>query len=179
MKRALDGLEGIINVEMDLGKDAFTIFYDPSQLSVSAITARIRKLGYRPEEALKETLEGRVEGKPSRHIPEPVASALAEAIKSERLLFIDFYAAWCGPCKEIEAKVFPDPEVRKTMERYHFLKVDTDEYVEPSKRFQVFVLPTLLVLHSDGIEIYRHVGMIDPKTLVKELSQLTETSARE
>ncbi len=85
---------------------------------------------------------------------------------------MDFYAAWCGPCKVLEDEILVDPQVQKALERYTFLKVDTDQYVKPSVWFQVFVLPTLLVLDSKGAERYRLVGIIDAETLAQKLTLL-------
>ena len=157
---------------MDLGQDAFTITYTPSKVTVTMIVAKSRGLGYRPEEALKKEPEGTAKTKPSQAIPEPVASALAKARKAEQLLLIDFYADWCGSCKELEEKILTDPEVRRVLEGYRMLKVDTDKYVDLSERFEVLALPTLLVLDEKGRERYRHVGIIDAETLAQKLMLL-------
>ena len=68
------------------------------------------------------------------------------------------------------ANILTDPQVRQALKRYQLLKVDTDEYVKPSNRFEVVGLPTLLVLDVNGVEIYRHIGMIDAETLASKLA---------
>jgi thiol:disulfide interchange protein len=178
VKLVLEGLAGIIDVEMDLGKDAFTIIYDSSRIGSQKITDRIRRLGYRPEE-IRE-LDSVSPGKTvSRHdIPEPVATALTKARKAGRFLLIDFYAAWCSSCKVIEEIILTDLQVLRALERYRILKVDTDQDVKPAEHFQVFVLPTLLVIDPEGVEVFRHVGVIDGKTLAEELDRLTKTGGR-
>ena len=178
MKLVLEGLAGIIDVKMDLGKDAFTIIYDSSRIGSQKITDRIRRLGYRPEEIHKPDSVSPGKTVTVKDIPEPVATALTKARKAGRYLLIDFYAAWCSSCKEMEEIILTDLQVRRALERYRVLKVDTDQEVEPSEHFQVFVLPTLLVIDPEGVEVFRHVGVIDGKTLAEELDRLARTGGR-
>ena len=159
-------------MKTDLGRDAFTVTYDPEKVDVEAIVARIRMIGYRPERASPETPEKRVAAKLEK-IPEPVASALTTAREAGRLLLVDFYADWCGPCQVMETRVLTDAEVRKALEGFQTLKLDTDKYPEPSRGYRVVGLPTLLVLGPDGEELYRHEGPIEPAKLARELAAVS------
>ncbi len=91
---------------------------------------------------------------------------------TNRLTLIEFYAAWCGPCKVLESRILGDPRVREALEEFEFVKVDTDRHVEPSDYFKVVGLPTLVVLDSGGREIYRREGMIEADELARTLNQL-------
>ncbi len=156
---------------MDLGRDAFTVSYDPHRVDVETIMLRIRGLGFRPEKASEARLEPRA-ALPDRDAPEPVGDVLARARATGRLTLIDFHAEWCAPCKVLESSVLGDPRVVEALEEFEFLKVDTDRYVEPSDYFKVVGLPTLIVVDSGGKEIYRREGMIDADELVRALNQL-------
>ncbi len=157
---------------MDLGHDAFAVTYDPGRVDVEAIMLRIRGLGFRPEQAPDATSEPRVALSLHDVVPEPVHDALARARTTNRLTLIDFYAAWCGPCKVLESQVLGDARVREVLEEFELVKVDTDRHVEPSDYFNVFGLPTLVVLDSGGREIYRREGMIEADELARTLNQL-------
>ena len=157
---------------MDLGRDAFTITYDPARLDTEAIMLRIRGLGYKPEKTVEAASEQRVEPYDPDTVPAPVSDALARARTTNRLTLIEFYAAWCDPCKVLEGTVLVAPRVRDVLGKYEFVKVDTDQHVEPSDYFNVVGLPTMVVLDSEGRELYRREGMVDADELARTLSQL-------
>jgi thiol:disulfide interchange protein DsbD len=86
---------------------------------------------------------------------EPQAVALARS--SGRPLLIDFGAQWCVPCKELEAKVFAQPEVARLMsEQFTLLRVDCDrEDDDPAigqmrERYQAGGLPAVRVVSAQG-----------------------------
>ena len=157
---------------MDLGRDAFTISYDPVQVNPEAIMLRIRGLGYRPEKATEVVVEPLAAAYDPDSVPAPVSDALARARTANRLTFVDFYAAWCGPCKVLESTVLVDPRVSAVLEGYEFVKVDSDRHVEPADYFNVVGLPTIVVLDVEGREVYRREGMVDAAELAETLSQL-------
>ena len=98
---------------------------------------------------------------------------MAEARKATKLLFLDFYAEWCGPCKTLEAEVIPDPGVQQALEGFVFLRVDTDEHPAAGKHFDVVGMPTLMVLNAEGEELFRHVGLIEPRDLAEQLKEIS------
>ena len=112
------------------------------------------------------------EQKENTAVPEPIASSLAKARETGRLLFIDFYAEWCAACKTIESTIIPAPEVQRALESFIFLKVDIDEYPQCGERYDVDAMPTLLVLNGEGQELYRLVGLIEPQQLAEQLLDL-------
>ncbi len=179
MRAALDGLAGIATIEIDLDRDAFSVCYQVSELSVNEIIRTIAGLGFRPRLAGKDEVVTPSRPMPPAAVPDPLASALARAQETKRLIFIDFYAEWCAPCKVLEEIVFPAPEVQKALEEYVFMKVDTDESPEVGQYLNVVAMPTLLVLDAQGKEIHRSIGMIEVQDLVELLNELRESMSGE
>ncbi len=163
-------------MRIDLGRDAFTVTYDPVLVTVEAIMLRIRGLGFRPEQAADAANAPRVATYDPAAVPPPVGDALARARTANRLTLVEFYAAWCGPCKVLESTVLGDPRVRDVLGKYEFVKVDTDQHVEPSDHFNVVGLPTMIVLDSGGREVYRLEGMIEAEELARRLGQLAASN---
>ena len=64
---------------MDLGRDAFTITYDPLRVDVDVIMRRIRRLGYEPERTAEAADEPLTAAYDPDTIPAPVSDALARA----------------------------------------------------------------------------------------------------
>jgi thioredoxin 1 len=69
-----------------------------------------------------------------------------ELSSGDKPLFVDFWATWCGPCRIM------DPVVEKLAARYSnrvvFGKVNVDEEINISSRYQVFSIPTFMVFRG-------------------------------
>ncbi len=67
-------------------------------------------------------------------------------VKSERPILVDFWAVWCGPCRIM------DPVVERLAAKYNdrmlFGKVNVDEEMNISSRFEVFSIPTFMVFKN-------------------------------
>ena len=66
--------------------------------------------------------------------------------RSERPMFVDFWAAWCGPCRMMDQVV--ERLASKYSDRMLFGKVNVDEEMSISSRFQVFSIPTFMVFKN-------------------------------
>ena len=95
---------------------------------------------------------------------------LAKAKAEKKLVFLDAYASWCGPCKKLSNSTFPDPEVGAFFNQ-HFVnaKIDMEkgEGVELSEKFKVAAFPTLIFVDSNGVEVHRAMGYLSPEQLIE------------
>ena len=85
-----------------------------------------------------------------------------EVLKSEKLVLVDFYADWCGPCKMLSPIV---DQVAEENEDIKVVKVNVDDAQDLAMKYQVMSIPTLVVI-KEGKEINRSVGLIDKNQVV-------------
>ncbi|MET4480097.1 thioredoxin TrxC [Bradyrhizobium sp. F1.13.3] len=108
--------------------------------------------------------------------PTPVsARSFATHIQRNDIpVVVDFWAAWCGPCKAM-APVFEraagefEPELR-------FLKVDTEAEAELSARYNIQSIPTLMLFHR-GKVVAQRAGAVGAEALRHWLHQHAPSAA--
>ncbi|MBI2284496.1 MAG: thioredoxin family protein [Bacteroidetes bacterium] len=98
------------------------------------------------------------------------SKALAEAKKQHKLIFLDAYASWCGPCKLLKKKTFPDKSVGDFFNaNYINIAIDMEKGEGPllSEKFEVSAYPTLIIADADGNIVTYTRGYITPKQLIE------------
>lgn len=86
------------------------------------------------------------------------------AQKENKLLFIDFYTTWCGPCKKLDKWIFRNDTIgRKLGKDFVLLRYDAenDKAFNLSKKHHVNSYPTGIILNSDGYVVNRKYGFAD------------------
>ena len=80
-------------------------------------------------------------------------TALLNAKKSGKPVFVDFYADWCKNCIAMEKTTFQEPDVKKRFEGYEFVKIDATNTNDPEiqkllKLYDIKGLPAFLILKA-------------------------------
>ena len=69
-----------------------------------------------------------------------------EVINSDKPVFVDFWATWCGPCSIVAPIV---EELAKEYEdKVNFVKVDVDQNKELASKYNIFSIPTLAIFRN-------------------------------
>lgn len=116
-------------------------------------------------------------------IDQDFEKAIKLAKKSNKLLFIDFYTTWCGPCKQLDRLVFQNDSVQNVLgEDFILLKYDAekDTTFNLTKKYHVRGYPTAIVLNSEGFVLHIRNGFRgnDYKSLSTDVLTFTK-EARE
>ncbi len=96
-------------------------------------------------------------------------ASFARLIAKEQLpIVVDFWAAWCGPCKSF-APVFSDVAAQYR-ERARFVKINTEEAVATAQQWQIRSIPTLMVFHNGQMKAQLS-GALPPAQFQQWLAQ--------
>ncbi len=91
-----------------------------------------------------------------------------EVMSSDRLVVVDFWAQWCGPCKILSPIM---DNLSETFEgKVKIAKVNVDEQPELTTRFKIMSLPTILFF-KDGEIIEKIAGMRNEADLQKTIEK--------
>lgn len=89
--------------------------------------------------------------------------ALAKAAEEDKLIFMDAYTTWCGPCRWMSANTFTDKSVADFFNE-HFInvKMDMEKGEGPglARKYRVRGYPTLLFIDGDGNIAHQKLGAI-------------------
>ena len=95
--------------------------------------------------------------------------ALAEAKKQDKIIFVDAYAVWCGPCKRMSKNVFPHKEVGQFYNKnFVNLKLDMErgEGAKFRKKYPVSAFPTLFYIDYTGEIVMQVKGAQDVRGFI-------------
>ncbi len=95
---------------------------------------------------------------------------LATAKKENKMIFIDCFTTWCGPCKYMSKNIFTNDSVADIYnQNFINAKIDMEkgEGLEIAKKFKVQNYPTMLYLKSDGTELHRVCGSSEAQEFIQ------------
>lgn len=94
---------------------------------------------------------------------------LNEVLESELPVLVDFWAPWCGPCRQISQLI--DQLAHEYSGRVKVGKVDVDTNADIANEYGVLSLPTLLIFRG-GVVIERFVGIPMKAKLIQALEEV-------
>lgn len=106
--------------------------------------------------------------------------ALTKAKKANKPLFVDVYAVWCGPCKQMAATAFVDPEVTSYYNaNFISLKLDGEKNDGPGvmQKYGITAYPTLLYFNANGDLVGKVVGALQAKQLLAKGKDIVNPEA--
>jgi thiol-disulfide isomerase/thioredoxin len=108
--------------------------------------------------------------------PLTLAQALDKATVAKknapRIVFVDCYTTWCGPCKYMTDKIFPMEHVGDYFNsNFICLKIDIEkgEGIDIAEKYKVTVYPTFLILDPKGNEVNRVLGCDDADRFIQRV----------
>jgi thioredoxin 1 len=96
--------------------------------------------------------------------------ALQEAKKQKKMIFIDAYTSWCGPCRMLKQNTFTDKAVGDYFNK-NFINIALDmeqgDGIAFAEKYQIRAYPTLLIIDADQTSTSVSEGYINPSQLLE------------
>ncbi|MBQ3213862.1 MAG: thioredoxin [Clostridia bacterium] len=89
--------------------------------------------------------------------------------KNDKIVLVDFYATWCGPCKMLAPVL--EQVADEVKEKAVIGKLDIDESLDIAKEFNVMSVPTM-ILFKDGKEVDRIVGLRQKAQILEAINNI-------
>jgi thioredoxin 1 len=96
-------------------------------------------------------------------------SILDKAKKEKKMIFLDAYASWCGPCKMLQKKIFTQQAVGDYFNaNFINVKIDMEVGEGPalSQRYPLDAYPTLFIIDGNGKLVSKAVGALEANDLI-------------
>jgi len=156
-------------IEMRLEREEFIVTFDPAQATLKTLLATIKEAGYTAQVVNAKTTAAT---QTPTTLPPDFAllnDALQRAQVENKLLMLDFSAAWCAPCQRMEKTTFVDARVTALLQRCVLLRIDTDAQPALTQKLGVVGLPDIRLVTPEGKLARQLRGFLDAKALADEL----------
>jgi len=98
-------------------------------------------------------------------------AASKEAAQKGKIVLVDFYTTWCGPCKLLDKTTWTDAAVIQLLEQKTVaLRIDAEKEVALAQRYKIAAYPSVLLIKPDGTEIDRLVGYKEPTAFMADFN---------
>ena|SRR5690554_5192392 len=98
--------------------------------------------------------------------------AIQKAKKEDKLIFLDAYAVWCGPCKLMDRTTFKSEKVGAVFNKNFInIKIDMEkgEGIDIARKYQVRAYPTMMLINKEGKVEKRILGAVQDTQLLEEV----------
>lgn len=93
------------------------------------------------------------------------------ALATDKLMLVDFWATWCGPCQKMDSESWAKKDVGELMEGYIPVKVDIDIRSDLASKYEVKGIPFIFIMDGNGTVIHKEIGYKPKSDIVSLLKK--------
>ncbi len=91
-----------------------------------------------------------------------------EVLNEDKLVVVDFFATWCGPCKMLAPIL---EAVQEELKEVKIVKIDIDQNPNSASRYKVRNIPTIKIF-KNGEEVKTNVGFVPKEALISMIERI-------
>lgn len=92
----------------------------------------------------------------------------SEVVSAKGVVFVDFYAPWCGPCKMTSPVI---DQLAQEYQQVKFVKINVDENGDLATQYSIFSIPTF-VIFKNGQIVAQFAGAMGKEGFVAEINKV-------
>lgn len=103
-------------------------------------------------------------------------AAKRKAVAEKKFIVMDFWATWCGPCKNMDKNMWEKSDMAAVNEKFIFLKIDVDYNQDIAQTYNAKSIPKVVIMDPLGDVIWERVGFSSATPYMKAFADFPEVA---